>query len=87
MIVPTGTAAISYLDAMIGLKRHYGLTLVGLSGPNDRSVDLNCPTDRNIRSGDQLFYIADERMSPENVLWASITDDQLPAVRADEGDS
>jgi voltage-gated potassium channel len=86
MIVPTGITPISYLDAMIGLKRHYGLTLVGLSGPNDRNVDLNCPTDQSIRGGDQLFYIADNRMSPQDVLWASITDDELPVNSDDDDD-
>ena len=80
MVVPAGTASLSYLDAMVGLKRHYGLTLVGLSGPDDRNVDLNCPTDQRIRGGDQLFYIADARLQPSDVLWGALTEDKLPVV-------
>ena len=78
MIVPSGTTPISYLDAMVGLKRHYGMTLVGLSGPDDRNVDLNCPTDQRIRAGDQLFYIADARQAPDEVLWSSLGEEKLP---------
>ena len=78
MVVPAGTPQLLYLDAMVGLKRHYGLTLVGLSGPNDRNVDLNCPTDQRIRGGDQLFYIADARLQPGDVLWGALTEDKLP---------
>lgn len=85
MIVPNGISAITYFEAMIGLKRHYGMTLVGLSGPNDRNVDLNCPTDQNISGGDQLFYIADNRMAPEDVLWGSLSEDVLPVVSGDDG--
>lgn len=80
MIVPSGTAPISYFDAMVGLKRHYGMTLVGLSGPDDRNVDLNCPTDQRIRAGDQLFYIGDERQLPDEVLWGSLTQEKLPVT-------
>jgi voltage-gated potassium channel len=86
MIVPTDTPPIMYLDAMVGLKRHYGLTLVGLSGPNDRNVDLNCPTDRRISGGDQLFYIADIRLPPSDVRWGALTEDKLPVIDDAEDD-
>ena len=86
MIVPGGAAPISYLDAMVGLKRHYGLTLVGLSGPDDRNVDLNCPTDQPIRAGDQLFYIADARQLPDDILWGALKEENLPVIgNGDDG--
>lgn len=87
MVVPAGTTSISYFDAMVGLKRHYGLTLVGLSGPDDRNVDLNCPTDQRIGAGDQLFYIADVRLPPDDILWGSLADEKLPAHDEDNGTS
>ncbi len=72
MTLPIGAKPTGYLDALVGLKRRYGLTLVGLAKPDTETVDLNCTPDTVISAGDTIFYIADARLSPDSIAWADL---------------
>jgi len=69
LTVPAGTPPISYLDALVALKRSHRITLIGVSEQGGRHLDLNCVSDRTIEGGDTLFYIANERREPSSTQW------------------
>lgn len=72
--VPAEIPPIVYLDAFFGLKQRNGITLIGLTRANARTVDLNCKTDCPIQGGDTLYYIADHRVVSSTVDWAALTE-------------
>lgn len=76
MKLPPQCAAIAYFDAFCGLKRRYGLTLIGISH-GDGQVDLNCGADKPLRAGDTLYYIADHRWSPDRIDWAALCGEKV----------
>jgi voltage-gated potassium channel len=71
--VPAEIAPLVYLNALLGLKQRNGVTLIGFSRADARTVDLNCKADCPIHGGDTLFYIADRRMLSSEVDWAAFT--------------
>lgn len=71
MRLPAGCGEIAYFDALCGLKRQHGLTLIGV-GNADGHVDLNCPADRALGVGDTLYYIADHRFSANEIAWPAL---------------
>jgi voltage-gated potassium channel len=72
MKVPEGASGLAYLDVLVGLKRSYALTLVGMCRDGLANVDLNCPAESLVSAADTLFYIADHRVSADAVDWASM---------------
>lgn len=72
LAVPTGQAAMLYLDVLLALKQRHGLTVIGLCREGGRRVDLNCAVDCPVAGGDTLYYIADHRVSPADVDWATL---------------
>ncbi|MEM7567204.1 MAG: ion transporter, partial [Pseudomonadota bacterium] len=72
MPVPETTEPVSYLDAMIGLKRRYGLTLVGVGEADGHELDLNCEPDRRLLAGERIFYIADKRVEADGISWDAL---------------
>ncbi|NCP18345.1 MAG: ion transporter [Erythrobacter sp.] len=70
--VPQGIEPIRYLDALVSLKRSHRITLIGVSEEGGRHLDLNCVSDREIKGGDTLFYIADERREPTPAQWRQL---------------
>lgn len=72
LTVPAGTPPISYLDALVALKRSHRITLIGVSEQGGRHLDLNCVSDRTIEGGDTLFYIANERREPSSTQWRDL---------------
>lgn len=72
LAVPAGHGPIPYLDVLLALKQRHGLTLIGLCRGGERQVDLNCPVDCPVTGGDTLYYIADHRVSPGEVDWATM---------------
>ena len=79
MALPNDIGYMNYLDLFIGLKRHYDVTLVGISEAAGKNVDLNCPSDRLLGAGDTIFYVADERLSPDTVSWHDLKKQTLSA--------
>ena len=69
MHVPTDTPPLYYLDALVALKRSHRITLIGVSEEGGLHLDLNCVGDRQIKGGDTLFYIANERREPTTAQW------------------
>ncbi|MEO1719340.1 MAG: hypothetical protein AAFR23_03825 [Pseudomonadota bacterium] len=72
MTVPAGVASIAYFDALIGLKRRYDMTLVGLADAKAADVDLNCSDEAEISGGDVIYYIADRRTPPDEIDWKTL---------------
>ena len=70
MRLPADMNPIGYFDALAGLKRSNGLTLIGL-GDQQGHVDLNCAADRVMNAGDTLYYIADHRILASEVDWSA----------------
>ncbi|MER0237880.1 ion channel [Fulvimarina sp. MAC8] len=70
MEMPKGPAPIRYGDALIGLRRSSSATLVGI-GRNGK-VDLNCPAETAISSGDTIYYISDHRLDAGAIDWAAM---------------
>jgi len=78
MALPNDIDDITYLDILIGLKRHYDVTIVGVAQAAGKIVDLNCPNDHLITAGDIIFYVADKRLSPDDISWHSLIEETLP---------
>ena len=72
LCVPEGTPPLGYLDALVALKRSHRITLIGVSESGGRHLDLNCVSDREIKGGDTLFYIANERREPTAHEWRAL---------------
>ena len=70
--VPEETPPLSYLEALVALKRSHRITLIGVSEAGGKHLDLNCVGEREIRGGDTLFYIADERREPSAGQWREL---------------
>ena len=70
--VPAGVEPMAYLDALVALKRSHRITLIGVSEEGGRHLDLNCVGDRQIKGGDTLFYIANERREPTPAQWRNL---------------
>lgn len=70
MRLPADMSPIVYFDALTGLKRSNGLTLIGL-GDQQGHVDLNCAADRVVNAGDTLYYIADHRVLASAIDWSA----------------
>ena len=56
-----------YETALHLLRRLHSVTLVGMA--RHGNVDLNCDDAAEIRPGDVLYYIADERLDPGTIAW------------------
>ncbi len=72
MAIPDAAGPLTYLDAMIGLKRLHGLTLVGVGQDRGRDLDLNCDPDRALLPGERVFYIGDQRVEADAVSWDAL---------------
>lgn len=70
MKLPVGCGTLRYFDAMCGLKKRHGLTLIGIG--DEGHVDLNCGSDKLLEPGDTLYYIADHRWLAEEIDWPAI---------------
>ncbi|WP_040488940.1 ion channel [Fulvimarina pelagi] len=70
MLLPEGRAPIRYGDALIGLRRSCNATLVGVGRAG--KVDLNCPADDPISSGDTIYYISDNRLDAGAIDWSAM---------------
>jgi len=70
--VPADIEPICYLDALVALKKSHRITLIGVSEEGGLHLDLNCGVDRQIKGGDTLFYIANERREPTATQWREL---------------
>ena len=84
MALPDSIDQMSYLDLLIGLKRHNDITVVGIAEAASKIVDLNCPSDRLITAGDIIFYVADARLSPDEIRWRELKEQPLPIDRMEQ---
>ena len=84
MALPDSIDQMSYLDLLIGLKRHNDITVVGIAEAASKIVDLNCPSDRLITAGDIIFYVADARISPDEIRWRELKEQPLPIGRMEQ---
>ncbi|TFF27294.1 potassium channel protein [Jiella endophytica] len=71
--VPETVAPFAYDGALAALRRHHAVTLVGMA--RHGNVDLNCKEKTEIRSGDVLYYIADQRLDPGRIVWDAFAKD------------
>ncbi|WP_126174222.1 potassium channel family protein [Altericroceibacterium xinjiangense] len=69
--VPDLAGELTYFGLLCGLKQRHDLTLIGLCREDDGEIDLNCPPDRRVRTGDTVFYIADHRIGAGMIDWAA----------------
>nr|WP_245198789.1 potassium channel family protein [Jiella mangrovi] len=65
--VPDGTTSFNYETALHAMRRRHAVTVVGMA--RHGNVDLNCKDTMEIRSGDVLYYIADQRLDPGAIAW------------------
>ncbi|WP_162938189.1 potassium channel family protein [Kiloniella sp. EL199] len=67
--VPDNIPTMSYLDILIGLKRHHNATLLAVAPSQDPTrLCLNASND--INSGDSLFIVAKRRLSQIDIDWS-----------------
>lgn len=71
MKVPDIVGTLPYYVLLCGLKERHDITVIGVGAHDDHGVDLNCPPASNVRPGDTLFYIADQRVDLRTVDWES----------------
>lgn len=72
MPLPAAAGGAAYRQAAAALKDRHDVTVIGLRCNAEQKVDLNCSSDRMLKEGDTLFYIADSRLDGSLIDWASI---------------
>jgi len=70
LAVPQLETSLAYGAVFMNLKRHYGVTLVGIL--HDEGIDLNCHDDVRLSGGETLYYIAETRLEPGSVQWQTM---------------
>ena len=69
--IPANQSEISVKKVFIGLKQHYGATLIGLAKNSDRTaLVLNPDFNQNIAPGDKIYYIAPQRI--KQIDWGKL---------------
>jgi voltage-gated potassium channel len=73
MQIPEFTNTITFGQAFSTLKINQGMILIGMSHfKNGDKMELNPAMDNLIESGNYLHYIANERVTPNEIDWDSI---------------
>ncbi len=68
--VPQGTPSCLFSDLFTHLKKQHQMILIALSSfKNGDEMQLNPHKDVQVKAGDHLHYIADERFFAEELLW------------------
>lgn len=73
MQIPEFTNTLTFGQAFNKLKINQGMILIGMSHfKNGDKMELNPAMDNLIESGDYLHYIANERITPDEIDWDNI---------------
>lgn len=71
MVMPTAFNGKSFGDAFVVFKQTYQATIVAIAHAVDNKIIENPEWTAELQSGDALFYIAPERIRPDNVCLAN----------------
>ena len=68
----TDNVSVRFIDLMMRMKERHSVTVIGTRCPQKGTVDLNCDANKEITSGDTIFYISDKRLSQDDIDWRLI---------------
>lgn len=71
MIAPAAAAGVAFGDAMMAFKREHDATLLGQRPEGASRPVLNPGWAATISAGDRLYYVAPDRLEPDDVAWPS----------------
>lgn len=71
MIAPDAAAGVRFGDAMMVFKRDHEATLLGQRGAGASRPVLNPAWAVQLVAGDRLYYVAPERLAPDDIAWPS----------------
>jgi len=69
MLAPDAAAGVAFGDAMVAFKRDHDATLIGQRAVGAASPVLNPGWSVAIAAGDRLYYVAPQRLLPDEIVW------------------
>lgn len=73
MLAPEAAAGVAFGDAMVTFKRDHGATLLGQRPVGAVRPILNPAWSDEIAAGDRLYYVAPQRLPPDEIVWQTTT--------------
>lgn len=70
--VPDGIAAFTLNDVFMLFKQEHDATIIAVRKSGQRDVEINTLLSTPLTSGDQIFYIADERINLSDTHWPNL---------------
>ncbi len=72
LVVPDAATPMLYGHLLIALKRDMNATLLGVKAAGSARSMLNPAWAHEIVAGDRIYYVADQRLDPRAIKWATV---------------